>query len=96
MRTNSLRLLSLVFGFAACSSSGAAPDGGGGGAAGASAGLLGCTPIKEAALAGCRASDEPSCDCAHVDVGIDPCAAPLSCACKCAAYLADVKACPAP
>jgi hypothetical protein len=35
-----------------------------------------------------------ACDCPHIDIGIDPCIMPQSCACLCRGYLAAQQACP--
>ncbi len=55
-----------------------------------------CAPCSKASEEGlCRALPiVMSCDCDHIDVGIDPCFAPDSCNCKCAGYKAARAACP--
>ena len=35
-----------------------------------------------------------ACDCANIDIGVDPCFSPQSCACLCRGYEAAVEACP--
>lgn len=54
-----------------------------------------CSKLSEVTL--CRLKPASiECDCAHLEVGIDPCANHTSCACKCSLYQAALAACPPP
>jgi hypothetical protein len=52
-----------------------------------------CSKSSEASLCSLRPTIG-ACDCAHVDIGVDPCFGPQSCACLCATYAAALAACP--
>jgi hypothetical protein len=52
-----------------------------------------CSRYDEASLCSLRPGID-ACDCATVDIGLDPCFAPQSCGCLCRTYLADLAACP--
>jgi hypothetical protein len=63
----------LLVGLAACRGGELVPDGGPGDGGGMTRIPYGCVPISEAALAGCRASDEPNCGTCCLQAAPDNC-----------------------
>jgi hypothetical protein len=54
-----------------------------------------CSTLSEVTL--CRLKPASvECDCAHLELGVDPCVNHTSCACKCSLYKAALAACPPP